>query len=119
MDAVREHTLGELFTAQEIAERLGDAERSVRRWIASGQLPAKKIGRSFAIRLDQAEEVAGLAARKRAAAREEERDREAALAELRGRYQELKETVDRLHHELAEERRRAARLEVELEMRAA
>ena len=44
---------------------------------------------------------------------------EAALLELQGRYHELKEQLARAQAELADERRRAARLEVELEMKSA
>ncbi|TML58514.1 MAG: helix-turn-helix domain-containing protein [Actinobacteria bacterium] len=38
----------------EVAVRLGVAERTVRRWIAAGELPAHRDGRAFAIRLRDA-----------------------------------------------------------------
>jgi excisionase family DNA binding protein len=43
-----------VLNAQEVAERLGVAEKTVRRWIEAKKLPAEKRGRAFAIRLEDA-----------------------------------------------------------------
>ena len=99
--------------AREAAEALGVAERSVRRWISSGLLPAAKRGRSFEIRLVDARRVHE---RSRGVATARVRDE---LMELRGRYAEIRERVQRLESELAEERQRASRLEAQLTSRAA
>ncbi len=110
----------DVMNAQALATHLGVTERTVRRWIERGELPAEKRGRSFAIRREEGERLKlgtlgtrvaedrshleGLAA---------ERDRQ--LAELRGRYQELQERAARLEQDLDAERRRSVRLELELE----
>jgi excisionase family DNA binding protein len=109
------------MNAQALATYLGVTERTVRRWIERGELPAEKRGRSFAIRREDGERmrlgafgtrvaddrshVEGVAA---------ERDRQ--LAELQGRYNELQERATRLEQELNLERRRSIRLEMELEI---
>jgi excisionase family DNA binding protein len=42
------------YSARETGEALGVAERTVRRWIKAGRLPAEKVGGVFLIRLDDA-----------------------------------------------------------------
>lgn len=42
------------YSAREVADVLGVAERTVRRWIKSERLPAEKIGGSFLIAMDDA-----------------------------------------------------------------
>jgi excisionase family DNA binding protein len=44
-----------LLSAREAAEQLGVCERTVRRWIAAGQLAAVKQGRAFRIALGDLE----------------------------------------------------------------
>ncbi len=109
----------ELLTAQEVGERLGVHERTVRRWIEAGRLPAAKTGSSFAIRVEDVEALAGQSVRLKALPRLAERDRDAEHIELQGRYKQLSEMFERLEAELADERRRSARLEIQLESRAA
>lgn len=46
-----------LYTAREIGEALGVAERTVRRWITSGRLNAEKDQGAFRINLDEARRV--------------------------------------------------------------
>jgi excisionase family DNA binding protein len=107
------------MTAQQVADALGVAERTVRRWIARGELNATKSGRSFSIRAEDVEAMLGSASSSRLSAHAEERARDAAFAELQGRYNELKELLVSVQRELAEERRHSARLELQLEMKAA
>jgi excisionase family DNA binding protein len=99
--------------AREAAEILGVAERSVRRWISTGRLPAVKEGRSFVIKLDEARSVHGQAA---GVAVTRTRDE---LMQLRGRYAEIRERLRAVEADLAEERRRVGRLEAQLGLRAA
>jgi excisionase family DNA binding protein len=47
------------LSAREVAVSLGVAERTVRRWIAAGELPARRQGRAFAIELRDALAVHG------------------------------------------------------------
>ena len=100
-------------TAKETAEELGVVERTVRRWIEAGELPATKRGGAFVIDLDLAREVHRHSRAGRSL------DRSTELAELRGRYLEVSGRLERVEQELAEERRRAARLEALLDARAA
>lgn len=118
----------ELLSAQQVADRLGVAEKTVRRWIESGKLSADRQGGAFGIRIEDAEEVFVRSPVGRAARRVNEqnddlagrlRAAESALDELRGRYRETQERLVRLEAELAEERRRSARLELQLELAAA
>lgn len=102
-----------LVTAKKAAEELGVVERTVRRWIGAGELPAEKRGGAFLIDLEVAREVH----RHSRAGRSVERSTE--LAELRGRYLEVTARLTDVEEQLFEERRRAARLEALLEMRAA
>jgi excisionase family DNA binding protein len=92
-------------TAREAAEELGVVERTVRRWIGAGELPAEKKGGAFVIDLDAARQVH----RRSRAGRSVERSTE--LAELRGRYLEVTSRLAEVEQELAEERRRATRFE--------
>ena len=105
--------MGRLVTAREAAEELGVVERTVRRWIGGGELTADKRGGAFVIDLDDAREVHRHSRAGRSLARTTE------LAELRGRYLEVRARLTQVEQELAEERRRAARLEALLDPRAA
>ena len=112
------------LSAQQVADRLGVAEKTVRRWIESGKLDAVRHGKTFAIDLTAAEAVFAQSRSGRGAGRQSETElraagAEAALLELQGRYAELREQVIRLEHELAIERRRAAAFEVRAQLRAA
>jgi len=112
------------MSAQQVADRLGVAEKTVRRWIESGKLEAARHGKTFAIDLAAAEAVFAQSRSGRGAGRQSETElraagAEAALLELQGRYAELREQVIRLEHELAIERRRAAAFEVRAQLRAA
>jgi excisionase family DNA binding protein len=97
--------MGREVTARQAADELGVVERTVRRWIGAGELPAEKKGGAFVIDLDVARQVH----RRSRAGRSIERSSE--LAELRGRYLEVTAKLAQVEQELAEERRRAARLE--------
>jgi excisionase family DNA binding protein len=44
------------YSLEEVAEQLGVSERTVRRWIKSGVLPAYKPGREYRIRAGELEE---------------------------------------------------------------
>ena len=103
----------EVVNAREAAEILGIAERTIRRWIAAGLLPATKEGRSYGLRLHDARE---LRQRSRGVTAARGRDE---LLELRGRYAEMRDRVRELESQLADERRRSARLEQELDRDAA
>jgi excisionase family DNA binding protein len=105
--------MGRLVTAKEAAEELGVVERTVRRWIRGGELRAEKRGGAFVIDLDDAHHVHGRSRSGRSLTRSTE------LAELRGRYLEVSARLAQIERELAEERRRAARLEALLDQRAA
>ena len=112
------------YSAQEIADQLGIAEKTVRRWIESGKLPAERIGRRFAVKMDAARRVyaesrSGRAAGRGVEAESEVRRLEAELAVMQGRYQELQLLVGRLETALADERRKNAALELRMELRAA
>ena len=109
-----------LFSAQEVADELGVAERTVRRWITSELLPATRRGRTFQIDIQEARSLhngssAGRTGRQRAVVGEVSQE----LAELRGRYLEVRDRVADLERLLADEQRRAARLEVLLEQHQA
>lgn len=109
----RENAMGRVVTAREAATELGVVERTVRRWIGAGELPAEKKSGAFLIDLDRARDVH----RRSRAGRSVERSTE--LAELRGRYLEVSARLARIEQELAEERRRTAQLEALLDSRAA
>lgn len=112
------------YSAQEVADRLGVAEKTVRRWIETGRLAAGRTGRRFAVSLEDAERVYAesrsgrLAGREAEAASEVERLK-TELATMQGRYQELQSQVERLETALAEERRKTAVLELRMELRPA
>ena len=105
------------LNAQEIAENLGVAERTVRRWIKSGRLPATKEHGTHRIRLEDAVELMRSARRGRltrvAGATAESHERELlALRELyinareeaaewRGRARVLEEQLDAARRDLA------------------
>jgi excisionase family DNA binding protein len=92
-------------SAREAAQTLGLSERTVRRWISSGALPADRVGRSFAIEVETAREVSQQSSRGKSL-------REGAeLAELRGRYLEALRQIERLEQALTAERRRVWELE--------
>jgi excisionase family DNA binding protein len=103
------------FSAQEVAEHLAVSERTVRRWIAEKKLPAQKSGRSFSIRIDDVERVLGASVKRRIAGRAEGQEREQELAGVKAQLSLLKELYASAQAELAEERKRVARLEYELE----
>jgi excisionase family DNA binding protein len=103
---------GDTYSAKEVAAILGVAERTVRRWIAGGRLPARKRGRSFEIDISAARTI-----RDRAPGVEQSRLRD-ELVSLRTRCEVLGERLDRLERELAQERRRAGWLEAQLERAA-
>jgi excisionase family DNA binding protein len=92
-------------TARQTADELGVAERTVRRWISSGDLAAEKQGGAFLIDLDAAHETF----KRSRAGRSAERSSE--LAELRGRYLEVCERLTLAEAVLTEERARRKRLE--------
>jgi excisionase family DNA binding protein len=52
-----------LFSIREIAERFGVSTKSVRRWIAGGDLHAHRLGRQ--IRIAEEDAIAFMAARRR------------------------------------------------------
>lgn len=97
------------YNAQEVAEHLGVAERTVRRWIAAGTLPARKVGRSFEIRVEDLERVLGSPTRKRVAVRAEERERELEIARLAAQLDLLQGMYERTLGELADVREELAR----------
>lgn len=99
--------------AREVAEVLGITERTVRRWIQAGQLPAEKRGRAFQIHLDDARPLLHKSVGIRRA-REQVR-----LAELSGQYRELQRRVADLERQLARERRQSGQLMERLRQLAA
>jgi excisionase family DNA binding protein len=110
----------DVMNAQELATHLGVTERTVRRWIERGLLPAEKRGRSFVIRRDDGERLklgrlGTRVADDRSQLEELTAERDRQLAELRGRYKELHERMAHVEQELNAERRRSIRLELELE----
>ena len=113
----------EYMNAQALAVHLGVTERTVRRWIKNGELPAEKRGRSYMIRREDGERMRlgdlGQVLDDRVQLEQllAERDRE--LAVLQGRYAELQERNRNLEDVLHEERRRTALAEARLELAAA
>jgi excisionase family DNA binding protein len=107
----------ELLSAQEIAARIGVTDRTVRRWIKSGELSAKRTGRAYEIDLEEARSLAPLSSTGHrrsselaAALSKQERD----YALLEGRYIELKEQYDKLERTLVTEREKRVELETRL-----
>ena len=119
------------LSAQAVADELGVAERTVRRWIRSGRLTAEKRASSYVISLQEARQIHAQAPLGRSDRSRIRQDRElmelraahesqtGELMELRGRYREVAERLARIEAELIEERRARTRLEVLLEKRAA
>ena len=101
------------MTAKQAAEELGVVERTVRRWISAGELPAQKRRGAFVIDLDIARDVHRRSRAGRSAGHATQ------LAELRGRYLEATARLAQVEQELAEERRRSARLQAILDPRTA
>jgi excisionase family DNA binding protein len=105
------------LTAQEVADRLGITEKTVRRWIEAGRLEAAKVGNAYSIRLSEAEEVfrgsragRGAAASSTLEQRVDELRQE--VVEWQARYREVREREERLEAQLREHQRQIARLEV-------
>ena len=99
--------VGELMSAQEIAARIGVTERTVRRWIKSGDLSAARRGRSFEIDLEDARALAPASTNGHKRSSELAKtlaQRERELAILEGRYLELSERYSELREELQRER---------------
>jgi excisionase family DNA binding protein len=92
------------MSAQQVADRLGVAEKTVRRWIESGRLPASRRGKTYAILLADAQRVHG----------ETVSPRSRELAELRAAYIRLEARYELLEQQLA---RAEARYEDELRRR--
>lgn len=108
------------YSAQEVADHFGVAEKTVRRWIETGRLAADRIGHRFAVNLDDAAKVYAESRSGRTAGREAETSSEVSrlreeLAVMRGRHEELQSLVERLEAALADERRRNAALELRTE----
>jgi excisionase family DNA binding protein len=121
VQSIRRELDPEHMNAQSLATHLGVTERTVRRWIDRGVLPAEKHGRSYSIRREDGERVrlrmaGGRSSDDHAQLEQSLQDRERDLAELQGRYLELQERVTGLEQGLDEERRRSTRLELELEL---
>jgi excisionase family DNA binding protein len=110
----------EYMNAQALAVHLGVAERTVRRWIKSGELHAEKNGSSYLIRREDGERLRlGKLAnvvddRSHLVELLAERDR--AIANLSGKYEEAQGRVVRFEEELHAEQRRAALAEARLEL---
>ena len=115
-----DHPAPDLMNAQALATHLGVTERTVRRWIERGELPAEKRGRSFVIRREDGERLRlgglGQVIDDRASLTGVLADRDRELAVLEGRYAELQERNRSLEDVLHHERRRAALLEARLEL---
>ena len=119
--------MSEFLSAQQVADQLGVAEKTVRRWIERGRLTADRDGHAFRIRLEDAVAVYERTFAGRAAMRVSEavsdRDRELEslkreVAELGGRYQEAKERLAVVEAERDEARRLLMRMELESELRS-
>jgi excisionase family DNA binding protein len=108
------------MNAQALAVHLGVTERTVRRWIKNGELPAEKHGRSYTIRREDGERMRlgglGQVVDERSALAQLLAARDRELAVLEGRYSELQERNRNLEDVLHEERRRAALVEARLEL---
>lgn len=105
-----------MYVAQETQVSITDAAaavgvtaRSVRRWISSGRLQAKGEGHRRTVRLEEARRVRDASQAMRVVDARDE------TAELRGRYEELRDRVRELEAALAEERRLNGRLEARLQ----
>jgi excisionase family DNA binding protein len=112
------------LTAQEVADRLGTTEKTVRRWIDAGRLEAAKVGNAYSIRLSDAEAVFRVSRAGRGAAasstleqRVDELRQE--VAHWQARYHEVREREERLESLLREQQLLTARLEVRVDLPAA
>ena len=92
------------LSARDAARRVGVSERTVRRWIGSGELEAEKHGGRFLI---APADVDAAFSRSRAATGVEQ-------AEWKGRYLEASERLKSVEAELARERQQRIRLELVL-----
>ncbi len=88
------------MSAKQAALELGVSERTVRRWIASGELPATKQHGAFVVDLDAARQVLSVS----------RAGRTIGQAELRGRYAEVCDRLEKCERDLADERLRSERL---------
>ena len=107
------------MSAQEVANEIGVTERTVRRQIASGELPAEKRGRTFAIRIEDVKGLERGALLPTTSARSSKQGRQLASANTRNCTVGIWSCGDRvrqLENALAEERRRSARLEVQADL---
>jgi excisionase family DNA binding protein len=118
MEARQAHP--EYMNAQALAVHLGVTERTVRRWIKTGDLQAVKQGRAYLIRREDGERMRlgelGPVVDERSALARQLTERERELAVLEGRYAELQERNRKLEDVLHQERRRAALVEARLEL---
>jgi excisionase family DNA binding protein len=111
----------DVMNAQALAAHLGVTERTVRRWIERGELPAEKRGRSFAIRREDGERMrlgvfGTRVADERSRLEEVAAARDREVSELLGRYKEVQERLEHVERELDAERRKSIRLELELDL---
>lgn len=108
------------MNAQALATHLGVTERTVRRWIKGGELPAEKRGRSYVIRREDGERMRlgplGQVVDDRSSLEHALAERDRELAILQGRYSELQERNQQLEDVLHKERLQSARLEARLEI---
>jgi polyhydroxyalkanoate synthesis regulator phasin len=107
-------------TLRHLSQDLGAlGVRAVRRWIERGELQTEKRGRSYVIRREDGERLKlgslGHVLDIRSTLEDVLAIRDQEVAQLQGRYDELREHVARLEQQLDAERRRAIRLELELE----
>jgi excisionase family DNA binding protein len=112
------------LTAQEVADRLGTTEKTVRRWIDAGRLEAAKVGNVYSIRLADAEAVfrASRAGRGAAASTTLEQrvdELRQEVAQWQARYGEVREREDRLEARLREQQLLTARLEARVALPSA
>jgi excisionase family DNA binding protein len=110
--------------AQEAAELLGVAEKTVRRWIQQRKLDAHKVGRSFVIRETDVRRMEEHLPRRYAIRsvrdlRSESRQQDVELAALRAKYELLEAQLAEARRELREALERAAAAEALLQRRAA
>lgn len=114
----------DLMSAREIADELHVAERTVRRWVSSGRLPANRRGRAIEVSLVGArrlleESARSQATRQNARLSERAEQQRAELGELLGRYREVAERLTAAEEELAAARITIALFERDLTQRAA
>ena len=88
------------MSAKQAARELGVSERTIRRWIAAGDLPATKRHGAFVVDLDEARQVLSVS----------RAGRSIEQSDLHGRYAEVCDRLEKCERDLAEERRRSERL---------